>query len=164
MHVKELMTHPVVTCQIGDHLDVPARLMWEYDCGIIPVVGDEGRLEGVITDRDITMAALTKGLRLDQLPVASAMARHLLVIHPDESVETAERLMRDGQVRRLPVVDNGGRPVGLVSLNDLARLTARARKSAVDHELVETLAAVCQPRTAARAAAGEAPPRKLVTA
>jgi len=163
MHVKELMTHPVVTCQIGDHLDVPARLMWEYDCGIIPVVGAEGRIEGVITDRDITMAALTKGQRLDQLPVAEAMAKHLLVIHPDESVETAERLMRDGQVRRLPVVDNAGRPMGMLSLNDLARLTSRAKKSAVDHELVQTLAAICQPRTPMRPAKVAEPP-KLVTA
>jgi CBS domain-containing protein len=162
MHVKELMTHPVVTCQIGDHLDVPARLMWEYDCGIIPVVGPDGRLEGVITDRDITMAALTKGQRLDQLLVAGAMAKHLLVVHPDESVETAERLMRDGQVRRLPVVDNAGRPAGIVSINDLARLTARAKRSAVDHELVETLAAICQPRMPVRSAK-LAPPPTLVT-
>ncbi len=162
MHVKELMTHPVVTCHEGDHLDVPARLMWEFDCGIIPVVGAEGRLEGVITDRDITMAALTKGQRLDELPVTAAMARHLLVIHPDESVDTAERLMRDGQVRRLPVVDNAGRPVGIVSLNDLARLTARAKKSAVDHELVQTLAAVCQPRVPGRPGKVAAPDR-LVT-
>jgi CBS domain-containing protein len=162
MHVKELMTHPVVTCQIGDHLDVPARLMWEYDCGVIPVVGSEGRLEGVITDRDITMAALTKGQRLDQLPVEGAMAKHVLVVHPEEPVEAVERLMRDGQVRRVPVVDNAGRPVGLVSVNDLTRLTVKAKRSGVEHELVETLAAICQPRVPARPGKVAAPP-KLVT-
>ena len=150
MHVKELMTHPVVTCQIGDHLDVPARLMWEFDCGLIPVVGREGQIEGVITDRDITMAALTQGQRLYDLPVENAMARQVLVVRPDESVEAVERLMRNGQVRRVPVVDNAGRPVGMVSLNDLARLTARAKRSGVDRELVETLAAVCQPRVATK--------------
>jgi CBS domain-containing protein len=161
MHVKELMTHPVVTCQIGDHLDVAARLMWEYDCGIIPVVGHEGRIEGVITDRDITMAALTQGQRLDQLPVKGAMAKHVLVVHPEEPVETVERLMHDGQVRRLPVIDNAGRPVGVVSINDLARLTARAKRSAADHELVATLAAICQPRLADRPAAAATPPRPV---
>jgi CBS domain-containing protein len=163
MHVKELMTHPVVTCQIGDHLDVPARLMWEYDCGVIPVVGADGRLEGVITDRDITMEALTKGQRLDQLPIEGAMAKHVLVVHPEESVEGAERLMREGQVRRLPVVDNAGRPVGLVSINDLARLSAKARRSGVEHELVETFAAICQPRMPAKVRTVAAP-SKLVTA
>ena len=163
MHVKELMTHPVVTCQIGDHLDVPARLMWEYDCGVIPAVGSDGRLEGMITDRDITMAALTKGQRLDQLPVEGAMSKHVLVVHPEESVEGAERLMREGQVRRLPVVDNAGRPVGLVSINDLARLSAKARRSGVEHELVETFAAICQPRMPAKVRT-VATPSKLVTA
>lgn len=155
MHVKELMTHPVVTCQIGDHLDVPARLMWEYDCGIVPVVGADGRLEGVVTDRDITMAALTRGQRLDQLPVEGAMARDLLVVHPDESIETVEQVMRDGQVRRIPVVDNERHPIGMVSLSDLAQVTARARKSGPDRELVATLAAVARPRVSARSAKAE---------
>jgi len=161
MHVKELMTHPVVTCQTGDHLDVPARLMWEYDCGIVPVVGAEGRLEGVITDRDITMAALLKGQRLDQLPVEGAMARELLIVHPEESIETVEQLMRDGQVRRVPVVDPERRAVGMVSLSDLAQVTARARKSGPDRELVATLAAVARPRISERSAKAE-PRAKLV--
>ena len=159
MHAKELMTHPVVTCQLGDRLDVPARLMWEFDCGIIPVVGHEGRLEGVITDRDITMAALTQGRRLDELRVDQAMARTLVVAHGDDPVESVEHRMAEAQVRRVPVVDDGGRPVGVVSLNDLARLTARAGKSGVDRELVKTLAAVCKPRTASIQAA---PPRRVV--
>ena len=127
--------------------------MWEFDCGLIPVVGREGQLEGVITDRDITMAALTQGQRLYDLPVEGAMARQVLVVHPEEAVEAVERLMREGQVRRVPVVDNAGRPVGVVSLNDLARLTARARRSGVDRELVETMAAICQPRVPAKPAA-----------
>lgn len=146
MHVKELMSHPVVTCHTGDHLDVPARLMWEYDCGIVPIIDDEGRLTGVITDRDITMAAYTQGQALATIPVTSAMAKQVLAIHGEELVEDVERLMRDGQVRRVPVIDDAGRPIGLVSLNDLAQLSARAKKSGVDRELVETLAAVCRPR------------------
>jgi CBS domain-containing protein len=64
--------------------------------------------------------------------------------------------MRENQVRRLPVLDAENRPVGLVSMNDLARLASRARRSAVDRELVRTLAAVCQPRAHVRAE-GEAP-------
>jgi CBS domain-containing protein len=146
MHVKEMMSHPVVTCRTGDHLDVPARLMWEYDCGVVPVVDADGRLTGIVTDRDVAMAAYTQGKAPWAIPVESAMAPHVLAVHPEEMVESVERLMRDGQVRRVPVIDNTGRPVGIVSLNDLALLSARAKKSGVDRELVQTMAAVCRPR------------------
>jgi len=149
MHVTELMTTPVITCQTDDTLDVAARLMWEHDCGAIPVVDHEGRLAGIVTDRDVAMAAYTQGKALWSIPMKTAMSSQVLAIHPEESVESVERLMRDGQVRRVPVIDNTARPIGLVSINDLARLTDRARKSGVDRELVHTLAAVCAPRAPA---------------
>jgi CBS-domain-containing membrane protein len=122
--------------------------MWEFDCGIVPIVNDEGRLAGVVTDRDICMAAYTQGRALADIPVTTAMARQVVAVHRDDSVEEVETLLADNQVRRLPVLDSDGRPVGLVSMNDLARLAARAKKSGVDRELIETLAAVCQPRGA----------------
>jgi CBS domain-containing protein len=74
------------------------------------------------------------------------MAKEVVAVHTDDTIEQAEALMRTSQVRRLPVLDHDGRPVGLVSMNDLARLAARARKSGVDRELVQTLAAMGQPR------------------
>jgi CBS domain-containing protein len=157
MHIKELMTHPAVTCSTGDHLDVPARLMWEYDCGLVPVVNDEGRLAGVVTDRDICMAAYTQGQPLHAIPVTTAMASKVLAGHADDAIEDAERLMRDAQIRRLPIVDEAGRPEGVLSLNDIARATARTRKSSLDRELVATLAAICEPR-AANGAAGRPQP------
>jgi CBS domain-containing protein len=146
MHVKELMSHPVVTCTTEDHLDVPARLMWEFDCGVIPVVDHEGRLAGVVTDRDVCMAAYTQGRILSEIVVTTAMASNVLVCHPDEDILAAEQLMREGRVRRIPVIDAAGRPEGIVSLNDFARATARGRKSGVDRELVATMAAICEPR------------------
>lgn len=146
MHVKDLMSHPVVTCQSSDHLDIPARLMWEYDCGVVPVVDPEGRLTGMVTDRDIAMAAYTRGLALRQIPVGVAMAKNVLAVHPEESVESVERLMQQGRVRRIPVIDASGRPVGIVSLNDVTLATARTHRSLEDRELVETMAAVCRPR------------------
>ena len=146
MHVKDIMSHPVVTCPTSSTLDHAARLMWEFDCGVIPVVGDDGRVAGMVTDRDICMAAYTQGKPLNAIPVTSAMAHEVVAVHADDSIEHAEALMRGSQVRRLPVLDGASRPAGLVSMNDLARLSARARKSAVDRELVQTLAAVCQPR------------------
>jgi CBS domain-containing protein len=146
MHVKEIMTHPVVTCSVDSNLNFVARLMWEQDCGTIPVVDREGRLAGIVTDRDICMAAYTQGGALASIPVITAMAKHVLCSHLDDSVETAEELMTEGQVRRVPVIDNDGRPIGIVAMNDLARLAARAKKGVVDREIVQTLAAICSPR------------------
>ena len=158
MRVREIMSSPVVTCRDNAHLNDAARAMWECDCGSVPVVDEEGRLRGIITDRDICMAAYTQGRRIQDIPISTTMARHVLVCHVDDSLEMAGQLMREGQVRRVPVVDNDGRPAGIVSLNDVTRAAAEQRRSNVDREVVETFAAVGQPRTAARM---PAPPRAL---
>lgn len=151
MKIKEIMSQPVVTCPMGATLDNAARLMWEFDCGVVPVVDDRGRIAGVVTDRDICMAAYTQGKPLHTIPVTSAMARNVVTVNSGESVETAEHLMGEAKVRRLPVVDGESQIVGVVSMNDLARLAARSRRSSVDRELVSTLAAVCEPRPHAMA-------------
>ena len=146
MRVKELMSHPAVTCPETATLDQAARLMWEYDCGVVPVVTDDGKLAGVVTDRDICMAAYTRGTPLAAIPVTTAMARQVVASHADDDIESAEALMRDNQIRRVPVLDGGARVQGVVSMNDFARAAARAKKSDVDRELVRTMAAICQPR------------------
>lgn len=146
MQIKDVMTHPPITCPVSGTLDHAARLMWEFDCGIIPVVNDDGQLAGVVTDRDICMAAYTQGQPLASIRVTTAMAKSVVATHASDPIEHAELLMRDNQIRRIPVLDGDDRPVGLVSMNDLARLAARAKRSGVDRELVKTLAAVCQPR------------------
>jgi CBS domain-containing protein len=145
MRVEEIMTRPVTTCGVEARLNEVARLMWDHDCGVIPLVDDEGRLAGIITDRDITMAAYTQGRPLAEIPARSAMASAVLSCPVSASIETAERVMSEGRVRRVPVVDGEGRPVGLVSMNDLARQAARRHRSAVDREIVDTLAAICEP-------------------
>ena len=147
MQIKAIMSHPVVTCPTDSTLDQAARLMWEFDCGIVPVIGEDGRLVGIVTDRDICMAAYTQGRALDAIPVGTAMATPVVAVHTQELIEQAEHLMRERQIRRLPVLDDDNHPVGMVSMNDLTRLAARVHKSAVNRELVETLAAVGKPRS-----------------
>lgn len=146
MQVKEIMSHPVVTCRTTDCVDQAARLMWEFDCGVVPVVDNDGRLAGVITDRDICMAAYTQGKPLNTIPITSAMATRVIAVHSEDLIEEVEALLREHQIHRLPVLDREGRLAGVVSLTDLARLAARAKRSGVDRELVNTLAAICQPR------------------
>jgi CBS domain-containing protein len=146
MNVKDIMQRPVITANRSDTLNEAARCMWDHDLGSLPVVDDEGRLAGMITDRDVCMAAYTQGRSLAEIATASAMCSQVLACHVDDSVETAEQLMREGQVRRLPVVDNDGRPIGVVALNDLTRIAANARKSTVDRDVIQTLAAISAPR------------------
>lgn len=144
--VKDLMSHPAVTCLPTDTLDTPARLMWQYDCGVVAVVNADGRLTGMVTDRDLCMSAYTQGRPMQVIPVATAMAGNPIAVQSTETIDAAEDLMRDHQIRRLPVVDDAGRPVGVLSLNDLARLAARSHDSETDHRIARTLAAICQPR------------------
>lgn len=146
MQIKDIMSQPVVTCPLNSTLDHAAQLMWEFDCGIIPIVSDDGRLAGVVTDRDACMAAYTQGRPLSDIPVGVAMAKSTIACHKGDSVEAVESLMKTNQIRRVPILDDESRVVGLVSLNDLARLAGRARRNGVDRQLVETMAAICQPR------------------
>jgi CBS-domain-containing membrane protein len=146
MLIKELMSKPCVTCPADGTLDAVVRLMAEFDIGIVPVVGDDGRLSGVVTDRDVCMAAYARQEPLSKIPVPTAMSKQVIACHMNDAIETVEHLMADNQIRRLPVVDDHGRPIGLVSLNDLSRLAMKAHRIGVDRELVETMAAVGKPR------------------
>ena len=148
MHAEELMTHPAVTCHVNDPLNVAAALMWDHDCGAIAIVNDEGKLVGVITDRDICMATYTQGRPLHELLVNHAMSKHVVAAHAKHSLEDLEGLMASHQIRRIPVIDGEGRPIGLVSLNDIARESVQpdARITQAAQKVAHTLAAICAPR------------------
>jgi CBS domain-containing protein len=148
MLVGQLMNRDVKTCAPEDTLDVAAQLLWDHDVGVITVVSG-ARVVGMITDRDICMAAYTQGRPLRELTVSSAMSKELHSARADTPVSDAMRLLRERQIRRLPVVDEQGRLQGVLSLNDLAREGVRPRTKLAPHEVVETLAAVGQKRPAA---------------
>lgn len=155
MRVEKLMTTDVKVCFEHETLNRAAQLMWESDCGCIPIIaGNDGEasLIGVITDRDIAMAAYTQGKTLWEIPVSIAMSRDVIVCHANDSVEQAEALMRENKIRRVPVVDRNNRVVGIMSLNDVAREAQReagvgGRPEVSVQSVSQTLAAVCQPRT-----------------
>lgn len=146
MRIKDFMTQPVVSCSADSSLDVPARLMWECDCGVVVLTDRDGRLAGVVTDRDVAMAALLQNKPLRELPVSSAMAHNVAFCHVGDMLEAVEQVMRESRVRRVPIVDDDRKPVGIVSLNDLARFADRSHKQAIDRALITTLSAVSQPR------------------
>jgi CBS domain-containing protein len=150
MDIFEIMVSGVVTCRPEDSLARVAGLMWDHDIGCLPVVDDSERVLGMITDRDVCMAAYTRGLALDDLRVAGAMARDVLACSPRQSLLEAENVMRLGRVRRAPVVDDDGRVIGIVSLSDLARESMRepsGRRPALGpDEVTATLATIAEPR------------------
>ena len=93
--------------------------MEEHDFGMLPV-GDEGRLVGMLSDRDITIRAVARGVSPDSGKVRDIMSAEVKYVYDDDTVEDAARSMSDLQVRRLPVLDRDKRLVGIVSLGDLA--------------------------------------------
>ncbi len=148
MKVEQVMNRNVKTCRSSDSLDRAAQLMWENDCGCVPIVDDEGRGMGMITDRDVCMAAYTQGGPLTHLRVGTAMARDLRSCRATDTIAEAESIMRAAQVRRLPVVDAESHVIGLLSLNDIAREAARERGTSSKREIpaddvAETLGAIC---------------------
>jgi CBS-domain-containing membrane protein len=127
--------------------------MWEGDCGAVPVVHGEGHLVGMITDRDICMAAYTRGLALWQIPVSEAMSKEVHSVRTKDQLERAEAVMRGARIRRVPVLDGEGRLVGILSMNDLARhaqhAVGSARKNGLSADnIAQTLAAICEPHVA----------------
>jgi CBS domain-containing protein len=118
--VKKLMSTTAVACSPGDPLSRAAQIMWDTDCGAVPVVGPDGRLVGIVTDRDVCMAAYTRGEPLAAISVESTMARDVCTASPDDTLGHVARLMGERQVHRIPVTE-GGRLVGIVALADLAR-------------------------------------------
>jgi CBS domain-containing protein len=128
MLVDDVMTHEPVCCRSHDSLARAAQLMWDYDCGCVPVVDKDEHLIGIVTDRDVAMAALHTGRPLHELVVVQAMAKDPVTVHPLQPVNEAQAIMRRVRVRRLPVIDARGRLVGLLSLHDLARTATRERR------------------------------------
>lgn len=149
MNVEQVMSRQAWTCREGDSLDVAAGLMWDHDVGAVPVLGADGKLAGIITDRDITMAAHICGLPLAAMPVGEHMSRQVFTATPALSVEAAEELMAAKQIRRLPVVGFAGEVVGIITMADLARAAVRLPRRAVDPRgVATTLSRIVEGRTA----------------
>ncbi|BDG10162.1 CBS domain-containing protein [Anaeromyxobacter paludicola] len=146
MLVQEAMTRQVFACREDEPLSAAAQVMWDRDVGAVPVLGRDGRLAGIVTDRDLCMAAYFAGKALDAVPIETAMCRKVFTAAPDQTIDSAEETMRHSQVRRLPVLDAGGALVGILTLSDLARATAARRAREEETEVAVTLAAIAQPR------------------
>lgn len=147
MNVEEIMSRNPRISRVSDKLNRPAQLMWENACGCIPVLDDADQVIGMVTDRDVCMAAYTQGKRLEDIDVSSAMSHEVYSCLPSDSIETAAAIMQKGRVRRLPVLSSSGELVGVVSLHDMAIAagdgSGRRGKENLIRAVESTLTAVC---------------------
>ena len=158
MKVEQLMTREVGVVHPETSLNQAAQLMLERDCGALPVVpapgvsDEEGPRDvvGMITDRDICMAAHRRGGNLNEIRVRDAMSGDVLSCAPDDDHSAAQRIMREARVRRVPVVQEG-RLRGILSLAQIARASATGGSTEVSEEEVgSTLASICEPTSGSR--------------
>jgi predicted transcriptional regulator len=143
MRVEDIMTRVVFTCDTRATLEGIAQVMWDHDCGCVPIVNWANTLMGLVTDRDLAMAAYTQGKRLSDIPVRDIMSRRVNACETGVSVEIAHQIMRNAKIRRLPVVDHAGKLVGLVTWSDMyaasQRESAAPVAEAMAGDVIETL-------------------------
>lgn len=135
MKVREVMTKDVAVANPDQGIGDAARTMAECDAGALPV-GDNDRLVGVITDRDIAIRAVARRLSPDT-PVREVMSKEVLYCYEDEELEQVAKNMGDNQVRRLPVVSREKRLVGIVSFGDVSRNVERGTAGEAIAEISE---------------------------
>lgn len=147
MKVKDVMTPDAKAIPITESLAVAAREMWENDCGILPIIKDGKKVIGMITDRDICMAAAMRDTTPSHITVEEVMTGNIYSTTAEEDVADALKMMSEHRIRRLPVLNAEGELEGIVSMNDIV-LKAKSRngkKPEIDYaDVVKTYQAISE--------------------
>jgi CBS domain-containing protein len=135
MRVKEVMVGTPISCNTETNLASAVEMLWIRNCGMLPVVGNDGKVVGVVTDRDICIALGTRDQLPGEVTVGEVMSGKLFFCAPDDDVRSALDTMRREKVRRLPVVGNDGIIQGVLSMDDLVHLAGdRSRMAELTYE------------------------------
>lgn len=137
------MTKDVLFCTSGDGLDRAAAIMWEKDCGVVPIVDAEKRVVGIITDRDICIAVSTQNRRPSELKVEEIACRKVVCSLPTDNIRDTFKLMKKNKVKRLPVTSQNGELVGIISLTDI--LFAAEKNKKLQKRILSTLIEISKP-------------------
>ena len=150
MKVQDIMTSDVQCCGPDTNLAAAAKMMWDSDCGSLPVLNVEGQVLSMITDRDICMATATKNKSASDIIVWETVSGKAYTCHLSDDVHTALDIMKRETVRRLPVVDEEGVLQGIVAMNDMIILAGEAKRGkspALSYEdVVRTMKAISSHR------------------
>jgi CBS domain-containing protein len=145
MKAREIMSQPPYSCAPDTDLATVAKIMWDHDCGFVPVVDASGLVAGVITDRDICIATSTRRLLPEHIAAAQAMASPIHACLSDDRISDVLATMKQFRVRRVPVIDTTGKLQGVISLNDLV-LASNVKREPQATDIVSTMAAICTHR------------------
>jgi CBS domain-containing protein len=137
MKVKDIMTSDLRTCAPETSAAAAAQLMWDADCGILPVV-DAGRLVGVVTDRDLYIALATQNCLASELRVGDVTTGRVVTCEPEDDIHEVMEAMKAHRVRRMPVLGFAGAVIGIVSIDDVVR-EAGPRRVVSNEEVIGTL-------------------------
>jgi CBS domain-containing protein len=143
MNVQNVMTAKVVSCRSDANLAAAARLMLEGGFGALPVVDSHGTVTGIITDRDIAMAAATRQRNASHILVHEAMSAHVRVCSPQDAIGAALNQMQEARVRRLPVVDANRQLVGILSIDDIVLRAVDAKGGVAPADVVAAMRIMC---------------------
>jgi len=143
MKVQDIMTPAPETCGPAANLAAAVERLWRANCGVLPVVDERGMLTGIITDRDICIALGTRSRPASAIAVDTVMTRPVETCRAGDDISIALGLMKEHRVRRLPVLDDQGRLVGILSVNDLVLATGQEAKAVKPAAVLETFKAIC---------------------
>lgn len=148
MKVKDVMSPDVKACRITESLAEAAKAMWENDCGILPVIKDGRKVVGLITDRDICMAAAMREHNASGISVEEVMTGEVHAVGPDDDIHQALETMQEHKIRRLPVVGAEGELKGILSMNDIVLKAKEPSGKKIPQlayaDVVKTYKAICE--------------------
>ncbi len=134
MKAKDIMMRTPYACHLETNLGTAAELMWKGNCGFLPVLDSIGRIRAVLTDRDVCIALGTRNVLAGCITVAEIAHDRLFTCGPEDNIHTVLQIMREGHVRRLPVINSDSKVVGIVSLHDIL-LRAEPSRSGKEPDL-----------------------------
>ena len=146
MNVTDIMVSDVRSCGPDTNLESAAMMMWDNDCGSLPIIDDGGNPIGIITDRDIAMASALNHKALWDISTREVMGdRPLFTCNLDDDIKSALKLMQTHKVRRLPVTNHSGHLEGVLSIDDVVACAEQGKTADLSFEdTVSTLKAVCK--------------------
>lgn len=153
MKVKEIMTPNATAIWLTESLADAAQMMWENDCGALPIIKDGRKVIGMITDRDICMATAMRNTNPSGVSVEEVMTGLVYSLNPEDEIDDALKAMQEHKIRRLPVINAEGELEGILSMNDIVLNATETGDSIAYGDVVKTYQAICQHAAPATASA-----------
>lgn len=142
MKVEKIMTKHVGFCHPEDKLTKAVEIMWQYDCGSVPILNEQNKVMGMITDRDVCIAVTTKSRLSSEISVSEMTNGQIFTCIQKDDVKKVLKIMSKNQIKRLPVVDKSCKLQGIISITDIL---IAANKKSLQKQVLQTIKAIGKP-------------------